>query len=108
MFKITEGTLYQRDFRILPSIRIAEYVCSDDCYEELTAEDTLIVISRDSRIFELNIAGSIILEGIQFSETPEIIVNTLERVFDAPTNVLRTQLDEFTSELLQGHFIKRL
>lgn len=107
MNKIVDDILKQRDFRIPGNVKIKDYIRSPACSEDFLSSDIVMVLSLHGRIFELNLLGSIIFEGIADAEPSSAILTDILNLFEVDAKQVQTEYQLFVADLEKKGFIQQ-
>lgn len=102
MYKLCDGVLKQRDFRIGEETRLIDYFKSDMVDSEIKDNPGLpiYVFLRDEKIFELNVAGSIVFEGMCEGKSKSAICQDLAELFNVDDNDVESDVEAFISTII--------
>ena len=80
MFKIKEGILFQKDFRIDASVSIADYAMGATSHD-IDPDETIAVVAINGIPYELNLPGAVIVEEILNKKKEDEILEILMSLF---------------------------
>ncbi|MGN8850889.1 PqqD family protein [Bariatricus sp. HCP28S3_C2] len=101
-YSINQNILYQRDYRIPENMSILDYVTSEIAEEEIkSGESTVLVISINEEIYEVNLVGAIIFEMIGDNFEENDILKKLKESFQIKEEELVECVEKFIQDMIQ-------
>lgn len=108
-YNINNNIIYQKDYRIPRNMSTMDYILTDNADTEIkNGDSTVLVISIDEEIYEVNLIGTIIFEMIVKGEGVEEIFGILRSNFDVEEKQLIFTLKEFINDMLQLNIIQEV
>lgn len=109
MYRVKEDIIWQKDYRIGDNDNIFDYLkCNADSNESLT-DDTLIVVAKQGKMYELNLTAAIIFEGIVNGKSIENeIANSFTELFDISETEVITHIHNCINQLLLSELLEEV
>lgn len=105
-YTINNKIIYQKDYRIPGHMSILDYILMDNADEEIkNGEVTILVISLDEEIYEVNLIGAIIFEMVLDGKGEEEIYSTLKEKFNVENETLQVSIREFLENMCKFNVI---
>lgn len=101
-YRVNKNVLYQRDYRIPQDISVLDYIVNQNAEKEITdGESTVLVLSLNEEIYEVNLVGAIIFEMINNNYGIDDILIKLRNVFQVNEMDLHNCVDAFVQQMVQ-------
>lgn len=106
MYRLKEGVIFQKDYRIDEDITIIEYVSDPNC-DEIDPDDAIAVVAVDGNPFELNLTGAVILEGIISNQSIDQIAVSVANLFSISKEQAMKSIQTYGDNLVELGILER-
>ena len=105
-FEFLNEVIEQKDIRLSEYKSILEAI--KDKNFKFEADSTVLVLAKKGKMFEINLIGAIVWEGLKKKFRFEKIVKIISDFFEADPKLIEKDVNFFFQELLKNGFVKKL
>ncbi len=106
LYRISKEIIEQKDIRLSKYKTISEAI--KDKNFEFESESTVLVLAKKGKMFEINLIGAIVWEGLKKKSKFEKIVRIISDFFEADPKIIENDVGFFFQELLKKGFIEKV
>lgn len=106
MYKIKDGVVFQKDYRIEENTSIADYARNPN-NDEIIPDNIIAVVAVDGTPFELNLTGAIILEEIINQKSINDISNIISKLFQVSEEKASSTIYSYADNLIELGILER-